>query len=179
MIKTAVARRYAKALFDLLDQQSTEPARTALSGLNEAIEQSADLRHAIASPAFAEQGKVDVLTGLADRMGLPPVGKNFLHLLVRKSRVGFLPEIAAAFAKLVDESKGTRRVTVSSAVALRPEEQDRIRGRLREALKHDVDVLFETQATQMAGLHIRLGSTVVDSTVRGRLTAMQRLLTKE
>ncbi|MGH7256947.1 MAG: ATP synthase F1 subunit delta [Nitrospiraceae bacterium] len=179
MIKTAVARRYAKALFDLLDRQSMEPARAALQGLGQAIEQSADLRHAIASPAFAEQDKVDVLNGLANRIGLPPIGKNFLGQLVRKSRVGFLPEIAAAFAKLVDESKGTQRVAVSSAAALRPEEQDRIRARLRDVLKHDVEVLFETQATQMAGLLIRLGSTVVDSTVRGRLTAMQRLLTKE
>jgi len=51
--------------------------------------------------------------------------------------------------------------------------------RLREAFKRDVDVTFETRASQMAGLHIRLGSTVVDSTVRARLTAMQRLLTKE
>ena len=179
MIKTAVARRYAKALFDLLDKHSREPACAALQGLGLAMVQSAELRHAIASPAFAEQDKVDVLTGLASRMGIPPIGKNFLGQLVRKSRVGFLPEIAAAFAKLVDESKGTQRVVVSSAAALRPEEQDRIRVQLREVLKHDVDVIFETQATQMAGLHIRLGSTVVDSTVRGRLTAMQRLLTKE
>lgn len=179
MIKTAVARRYAKALFDLLDKQSMEPACAALQGLGQAMEQSADLRHAIASPAFAEQDKVDVLIGLANRMGIPPIGKNFLGQLVRKSRVGFLPEIAAAFAKLVDESKGTQRVAVSSAGALRPEEQDRIRVQLRGVLKHDVDVTFETHATQMAGLHIRLGSTVVDSTVRGRLTAMQRLLTKE
>jgi F-type H+-transporting ATPase subunit delta len=179
VIKTSVARRYAKALFDLLDSPDMEAARAALQGLGEAIEQSAELQHAIASPAFAEQDKMEVLTGLANRMGLPPIGRNFLGQLVRKNRVGFVPEIAAAFAKLVDESKGTQRVAVSSAASLRPEEQDRIRMRLRDVLKHDVEVTFETHASQMAGLHIRLGSTVVDSTVRGRLTAMQRLLTKE
>ena len=179
MIKTAIARRYAKALFELLDTAGREPASAALQGLGQAIEQSADVRHAIASPAFAEQHKMDVLKGLADRMGFPAAGKHFLDQLVRKSRVGFLPEIAAAFAKLVDESQGTQRVAVASASALPPEEQNRIRTRLCEVLKHDVDVTFETHARQMAGLHIRLGSTVVDSTVRGRLTAMQRLLTKE
>jgi F-type H+-transporting ATPase subunit delta len=179
VIKTAVARRYAKALFDLLDTQSKESAGAALAELGQAMNQSADLRHAIASPAFTEQDKMDVLTGLANRMGFPAVGRNFLDQLVRKSRVGFLPEIAVAFAKLLDESKGTQRVAVSSAATLRPEEQDRIRMKLRDVLKHDVDVTFATHATHMAGLHIRLGSTVVDSTVRGRLTAMQRLLTKE
>ena len=68
MIKTAVARRYAKALFDLLDKHSREPACAALQGLGLAMEQSVELRHAIASPAFAEQDKVDVLTSLASRM---------------------------------------------------------------------------------------------------------------
>ena len=51
--------------------------------------------------------------------------------------------------------------------------------RLRDALKRDVEVTFQANAAHVAGLHIRLGSTVVDSTIQGRFTAMQRLLTKE
>ncbi len=179
MIKTAVARRYAKALFDLLDQPNIEPANRALHGLGEAFTESASLRHIIASPAFAEQDKLNVLLELADRLGCPPVGKNFLDQLVRKNRVGFLPDIAEAFTKLLDEAKGREQVTVSSATALPSQEQDRIRMRLRDVLKRDVDVTFQADAAHVAGLHIRLGSTVVDSTIRGRFTAMQRLLTKE
>ncbi|HET6675199.1 MAG TPA: ATP synthase F1 subunit delta [Nitrospiraceae bacterium] len=179
MIKTAVARRYAKALFDLLDQPSIEPANRALHGLGQAFTESAALRHIIASPAFAEQDKLSVLLELADRLGCPPVGKNFLDQLVRKNRVAFLPDIAEAFTKLLDEAKGREQVTVSSATALPSQEQDRIRMRLRDVLKRDVDVTFQADAAHVAGLHIRLGSTVVDSTIQGRFTAMQRLLTKE
>ena len=179
MIKIAVARRYAKALFDLLDRQNIEPARLALHGLGDAYTGSPELRHAIASPAFPEESKMSILTALAERLGCPPVGKTFLDQLVKKSRVGFLPEIADAFSKLVDESKGTQQVIVSSAGALSASEQERIKARLREVLKREVDVTFQSESSHMAGLHIRLGSTVVDSTVRGRLTAMQQLLTKE
>lgn len=179
MIKTAIARRYAKALFDLLDQPSIEPARDALRALGQALEESTALRHVIASPAFAEKDKLAVLLELAERTGCPPVGRNLLDQLVKKNRVHFLPEIAQAFGKLVDDAKGREQVTVSSAAPLPAQEQDRIRLRLREALKRDVDVTFRAEADHLAGLHIRLGSTVVDSTIRGRLTAMQRLLTKE
>ena len=70
-------------------------------------------------------------------------------------------------------------VTVSSATALPPAEQDRIKTRLRDTLKRDVDITFQTDASHLAGLQISIGSTVVDSTVRGRLRAMQSLLTKE
>ncbi len=179
MIKAAVARRYAKALFELLDGPSIESARLALQGLGEAFTQSSALRHAVASPIFSEETKAGVLTELATRLDCPPLGKKFLDQLVKKNRVGFLPDIAQAFAKLVDESKGTQQVSVSSAKSMLPAEQDRITTRLRELLKRDVDVTFHTEPQHVAGLHIRLGSTVVDSTVRGRLNAMQRVLTKE
>jgi F-type H+-transporting ATPase subunit delta len=99
--------------------------------------------------------------------------------LVKKNRVGFLPEIAEAFAKLADASKGIQQITVSTAAALPPTEQDRISTRLREMLKRQIDVTFHTDARHLAGVQIHLGSTVVDSTVRGRLQAIQSLLTKE
>jgi F-type H+-transporting ATPase subunit delta len=179
VIKTAVARRYAQALFELLDQSNLPSTRVALNGLGDAIKASAPLRHIVASPAFGVDDKIAVLTELGSRLGCPPVGRTFLGQLVRKNRVGFLPEIATAFAKLVDESKGTQQVTVSSAAALPPAEQDRIKTRLREMLKREVDVTFQTDQSHLAGLQIRIGSTVVDSTIRGRLQAMQSLLTKE
>ena len=179
MIKTAVARRYARALFELVDQSNIEAMRGTLNGLGQAIKDSSSLRHVVASPAFGVEEKIAVLTELGGRFGCPPAGKAFLGQLVKKNRVGFLPEIADAFARLVDQSKGTQQVTVSSAIALPPPEQDRIKTRLREQLKREVDVTFETNPHHLAGLQIQIGSTVVDSTVRGRLKEMQTLLTRE
>lgn len=179
MIKTAVARRYAQALFELLDPSTVESARTALTGLGQAIKGSAELRHVVASPAIDAESKIAVLGELSSRLGCPPVGKSFLGQLVKQNRVGFLPEIAEAFAKLADASKGIQHITVSSASALPQAERDRIRTRLSQMLKRQIDITFHTDAGHLAGVQIRLGSTVVDSTVRGRLQAMQRLLTKE
>ncbi|HMI38405.1 MAG TPA: ATP synthase F1 subunit delta [Nitrospiraceae bacterium] len=179
MIKTAVARRYAQALFELLDASTIEPTREALTGLGQAIKDSVALRHVVASPAFGAEVKIAVLAELGSRLGCPPVGKPFLGQLVKKNRVGYLPEIAEAFAKLADASKGIQQVTVSTAAALPPTEQNRISTRLREMLKRQIEVTFHTDARHLAGVQIHLGSTVIDSTVRGRLQAMQSLLTKE
>jgi len=179
VIKTAVARRYAQALFELLDQSNIEAMRRTLNGLGQAMKESYPFRHVVASPAFGAEEKIAILTELGQRLGSPPAGKAFFGQLVKKNRVGFLTEIAEAFSKLVDQSKGTQQVTVSSAAALPQEEQDRIKIRLRETLKREVDVTFHTDAAYLAGLRIHIGSTVVDSTVRGRLNAMQTLLTRE
>ena len=179
MIKTTVARRYAQALFQLLDQSTIEATRGALTGLGQAMKESAQLRHVVASPAFGMEDKIAVLTALGEKLECPPAGQAFLGQLVKKNRVGFLPEISDAFGKLVDESKRTQPVTVSSATALPPAEQDRIRTSLRDTLKREVEVTFQTDAGHLAGLQIHIGSRVVDSTVRGRLRDLQVLLTRE
>jgi F-type H+-transporting ATPase subunit delta len=179
VIKTAVARRYAQALFELLDRTHIEATRSTLNGLGQALKESPSLRHVVASPAFGIEGKIAVLTELGSRYQCPPAGRAFLAQLVKKNRVTFLPEIADAFGKLVDQSKGTQPVTVFSSSTLPQVEKERITARLRDQLKRDVDVTFQTDASHLAGLQIHIGSTVIDSTVRTRLLAIQSLLTKE
>ena len=63
--------------------------------------------------------------------------------------------------------------------ALPPAEQEGIRVRLRKMLKREVDVTFQTDSNHLAGVQIHVGNTVVDSTVRGRLNAIQSLLTRD
>ena len=179
MIKTAVARRYAQALFELLDQSNIGATRSTLNGLGQALKESSSLRHVVVSPAFGVDEKIAVLSELGERLGCPPAGRAFLGQLVKKNRVGFLPEIADAFGNLVDRSKGTQQITVSSATVLSSSEQERIKGRLLDVLKREVDVTFQTDSNHLAGLQIRMGSKVVDSTVRGRLNTMRTTLTRD
>lgn len=179
MIKGSVGRRYAKALFELLDAPSVEPARAGLAGLGRALSESAPLKHVVVSPAFSTDEKLAVLTALSERFGCPPVINGFLVQLARRNRVVFLPEIAEALAALADQAKGTRQVMVTSAKALTKAEQDGLSRRLRDLFQRDVALTFQTEPHLLAGLRIRIGSTVVDSSVQGRLAAMKSVLTKE
>jgi F-type H+-transporting ATPase subunit delta len=179
VIKSSIARRYAKAFFDLLDAKGVESARTGLTALGQAVEQSSELKHVLASPAFNADEKLAVLKSLVQKLQCPPVTASFLGQLVHKNRLAFLPDIADAFAELADQSKGTKQVSVTSAAALNTAEQDRVRTRLRDLLKRDVDVTFQTEPRLLGGLQIRIGSTLYDSSMRSRLNAMQTTLTKE
>jgi F0F1-type ATP synthase, delta subunit (mitochondrial oligomycin sensitivity protein) len=84
--KPAVARRYAQALFELLDTSTIESTREALTGLGQAIKDSVALRHIVASPVFGAEVKTTVLAELGSRLGCPPIGKAFLGQLVKKNR---------------------------------------------------------------------------------------------
>jgi F-type H+-transporting ATPase subunit delta len=179
VIKTAVARRYAKALFGLIEMGQVETTRDGLVALADAVTTSASLKHVLASPAFKLEDKRAVLESISQRLGCPPIMGQFLAQLIKKNRVGFLQEIAAEFAILADRQKGMQPVEVSSASPFTPEHQDQLRSRLRTLLQRDVDLTFHTKPTLLAGLRIRIGSTLFDSTVRTRLDTMRTLVTKE
>lgn len=179
MVKSSVSRRYARALFELLDSGSIAPTRAGLAGLGEAYSASSHLKHVLVSPAFAVEQKQAVLAALGRKAGCPPAVDGFLAQLVAKNRTACLPDIADAFAVLADRAKGTQQVTVRSAKALGQAEQDELRRKLRDLLKHEVELTFQTDPALLAGLQIGVGSTAVDSTVRSRLTAMQGRLTRE
>ena len=179
VIKTAVARRYAKALFGLIEMSKVEATRDGLVALADAVAVSASLKHVLASPAFSLDDKRAVLDSLSQRLGCPLIMGQFLAQLIKKNRVGFLREIAEEFATLADEAKGTQPVMVFSATSLTPEHEDQLRSRLRALLQRDVDLTFHTKPTLLAGLQIRIGSTLFDSTVRTRLDTMRTLVTKE
>jgi len=179
VIKTAVASRYAKALFELLDASSVEPVRAGLTALAQAYSESEALRHVVASPVFRPEDKIAVLTELSRRLEIPAVMNHFLAQLVKKNRVVFLAEISLAFAQLADQAKGSRQVNVTSARTLDAKEQDALRTRLREVLKRDVDLNVQTEPGLLSGLRVQIGSTVVDSSIRNRLTAIRTALTKE
>jgi F-type H+-transporting ATPase subunit delta len=176
---SSVTRRYAKALFELVEDSTAEAARASLTQLSQVIEANASLKHLLASPAFAIDEKLAVLSALADRLGAPPILNRFLGQLVKRNRTSVLPEISQAFAALLDEAKGRRKVHVTSAKPLGREEETRLRSRLKDILRREVEVEFATVPGLLSGLQISIGDTVYDSTVRARLTTMQSLLTKE
>ncbi len=179
MNQSTIGRRYASALFQLLDESGIEPARNALGSLTQGLEDTPALQHVLASPVFKFEEKQVVLEEICQRMQAPPIMRDFLNQLLKNNRAVLLPEISQAFSDLADQQKGIQQVRVSSAKPLDATEQEQVKRELSETLGRAVDVVFEVESHLMAGLKIHIGSRVFDNTVLGRLTSMQnQLLTK-
>ncbi len=178
-MKGSVSRRYARALYELLDPPAVEQVREGLEAVSQAMADSEALRHVVASPAFGVEEKMAVLSELSVRLGCPEVVKTFLRQLIIKNRMGHLGDIAEAFGDLADETKGARAVTITAASAIPAAEQKRLQSRLRDLLQKDVTVTYETDPRLVSGLRVRVGSLVYDSSIGNRLSTMRTLLAKE
>lgn len=179
MKTSSVSRRYARALFDILEPDQIVSMDAGLRDLSQALMASISLQHVLASPVFGSNQKMAVLTELSAKAGCHPIVKGFLGQLLAKNRVDQLPGIVKAFSDLVNHAKGSRQVTVVSATELEPTMKAEIQERLRTLMKGAVEITYTNEPKLFAGLRIRIGSTVYDSSLRNRLDTMRGMLSRE
>ena len=178
MVHTAVARRYAKALFDLQDPSGIGPTTAALHLLAEAFASSREFRALLLSPVFTKQEKAAVVNQVAAKAGCPPITSRFLAHLVRKNRIVFIREISDAFSQLADQASNRKAVQVMAARPLSDKERAAIRTRLEQVTRGPVDLAVQVDPGLISGLEIRFGSWVYDGTVRGQLERLRAILTR-
>jgi len=172
-----LARPYAKAAFDVARGAGDDgPARwdRYLQLLAAAMETDEAARM-VASPAMPPAPKAERLAELlADE--LDDHGRRFLRLLAENKRLMLLPEIHEQYAALRAEWERTLEVEVVSAYELDADDADRLQARLAERYDRRVSMTHRVDGALIGGAVIRAGDTVIDGSVRGRLSRLAEQL---
>ena len=177
-MKSAIARRYAQAFFRLVSHDNPTAVQDGLQALSQALKDSSAFKHVPASPVFTLDEKLQVLTALCERTGCPLVMGRFCEQLLKKNRIGFLPEIAEAFRELMIRQSGKQQIVVVSAQPVDETMKQDILAQLGATVQREVEVDFQSDPSLLAGVQIKIGSRIFDSTVRGRLHKMRAQLVK-
>ena len=179
----AVASRYARALADatLGPQAVLEPKRVVeeLRGFGEALASSPELSIALTSPAISPARKRAVIDRIANALSLSRIPRNFLKVLVDHRRTGALDEIVDALEKLMDERLGILQVDVASARRLNDAQQAALVRELESSTGKKIWLKQSVDSDLIGGLVARIGSTVYDGSVRGKLEVLERRLRAE
>jgi F-type H+-transporting ATPase subunit delta len=180
MTLSAVAARYANALADVVAASRSELAPpTALEQLRafEAVlGESHALREALATPAVPLSRKRAVIGRIADRLEISRITRNFLFVLVDHRRIGLLAEIVQAFDLTLDERLGFARAEISAAMDLTAPERQALQAEFERLTGKRVRAHFSVDRSLIGGVTARIGSTVYDGSVRGRLQGLERRL---
>ncbi|RMH06633.1 MAG: ATP synthase F1 subunit delta [Nitrospirae bacterium] len=178
MSKNAVARRYALALLNLLEPSEVDTVQRGLHALSEALEHTPLLKHVLTAPVFTQDEKLEVLRICSRRAGCPAIVEDFLKQVLRKNRIGFLPEIATQFRTLTDQRQGRQPISLETARDLDETLLQQWRTQLQAVLRREVELTCITNPSLLAGVRLKIGSKVYDSSVRGQLEHMSMLLAK-
>jgi F-type H+-transporting ATPase subunit delta len=177
---SGVAGRYASALFSRAqDNRQTEAVAQSLDKLDALVAGSPDLKLLVSSPVFSDNDQVKALDAILAREGIQGIAANFVRLVAVKRRLFFIREMIAAYRKLYDASRGVTRAEVTSAATLTDQNLAALKDQLRSASGgKDVDLDVKIDPSIIGGLIVRLGSRMVDGSLRTKLNGI-RLAMKE
>ncbi len=173
----AIARRYARAVFDIgrekgnLDALVTERGR-----FPELYQASDDFRQLERLPNVAENQKKGVIDELGKRLGASDVAVRTVAMLADRQRLSLLPEGAMLLADLRDHHGGVVRATVKSANKLSPDYLGRLQSKIEAATGKKVIITSEEDPSLIAGVVAQIGDRVIDGSVRGRLERLSESL---
>ncbi len=178
MINRSVARRYAKALMDLVEADPA-PVADKLAQFNQIIETNPILKEVLTSPAFRQQERRRVLDQILKRLGWGKPLDRFMDYLVEHRRVVLLSAIVESFTAMLDEQAGRVRVQVSSAFALDKSAQAGLKTALAGVLKKEVVLLTGTEPELLAGVKVKIGDLLIDGSLKTQLDNLADVLIQQ
>jgi F-type H+-transporting ATPase subunit delta len=167
----AVTGRYARAFAEVTAGHKLPPDKMVaeLEQMAALVESSAELRNVLANPAVEHRQKISLLDAIVKRMGADRLLRNFVAVLIDKKRIVQIGEIAAQFKQDLDARMGIADARVSSARKLSEAERKSLERQLAEITGKSVRATYAEEAGLLGGAVVRIGSTIYDGSVRGRL----------
>lgn len=172
-IQASLGGRYATALFELaVAAKSIDRVEESLSAVRAALDASTDFKVLTTSPLIARGAAAKAVLAAADELGVDATTKNFLGVLAENRRLGELPAIIRAFRTLAARHRGEVTAEVTSAHPLSDDQVSELKQQLRQRVGRDVSVDLSVDPTLLGGLVVRIGSQMIDSSIRTRLNSL-------
>jgi F-type H+-transporting ATPase subunit delta len=172
-----MAGRYATALFDLArEANAIDAVKNDLDRFDALVAESADLTRLVRSPVFSENEQLQALSAVLERAGIGGLAANFFKLVTSNRRLFAVRDMIKAFRELVAEHKGEATAEVTVAEQLKDEHIQALREALRSVSGKDVDLDIKVDPAILGGLVVKLGSRMVDTSLRTKLNAIKHAM---
>jgi len=176
-IRASLAGRYATALFGLArDQQQIDAVGRSLDTLDSALTESADFKALVASPLIGGRDSAKAVRALGPTLGLDPLTANFLGVLAENGRLGELKNVIRLFRALAADQRGETSAEIVSARPLDDAQVAALRTRLKARAGRDVILDLKVDPEILGGLVVRLGSQMIDASVRTKLNTLAQAM---
>jgi F-type H+-transporting ATPase subunit delta len=172
-----MAGRYATALFELaLEQNAIDAVHADLERFGELLAESPDLARLVRSPVFTAEEQVRALRAVLDRVGLSGLATQFLLAVASNRRLFAIREMIRDYLELVARHKGEVTAQVTLAQPAREEHLAAIREALAAVTHKNVKVNVTVDPSLIGGLIVKLGSRMVDSSLRTKLQMIKHAM---
>lgn len=173
-IVSGMAGRYANALFELaLEEKALDTVRKDLDAFEALITGSADLARLVRSPVFSGEEQTRALNAVLGKANISGLAANFLNVVAQNRRLFAVPQMIQAFRALVARHNGEVTAHVTAAAPLSEAHLQALKETLKSITDKDVDLDVKIDPAIIGGLVVKLGSRMVDSSLRTKLNSIK------
>jgi F-type H+-transporting ATPase subunit delta len=174
---SGVSGRYATALFELArDEKSIDTVKADLDAFAAMLADSDDLRRVVRSPVFTADTQSKALTAVLEKAAISGISANFLKVLTANRRLFVVGDVIRAFNALVAKFRGEATADVTVAETLSDKNLDARKVALKKVTGKDVTLNVKVDPSIIGGLVLKLGSRMVDSSLRTKLNSMKHAM---
>jgi F-type H+-transporting ATPase subunit delta len=176
-LTSGVAGRYATALFEIArESKDLDRLEADLTALETALAESSDLRAMVASPVHTRDELGRAIGAIAARMNLGTPVTSTLGLLAQNRRLFVLPGLIAQLHALIAHERGEMTAEVTSAKPLTKAQAEALATTLKASVGNEVTLKATVDESLIGGLVVKIGSRMIDTSIRSKLTALQNVM---
>ena len=173
-----LARRYAKALYELAaEQKQLEAVAHDLRSLKQLAHEVPELAVLMHNPLISRAGAQQACVALADKAQLTKITGNFLSIVAKNRRLAQLTAICDAFLAELAAQRGEHTAEVWAAQELSAAQLTQLENQLQHLAGGPVQLIVKRDASLLGGIMVKLGSRLIDASLKGKLARIERQLT--
>jgi F-type H+-transporting ATPase subunit delta len=175
-----IAKRYARALYDLGKEEGKEKAfLEELQGIVGVISENEELKSLLESPLYDIVLKKRILKEVSSKVSISLYAVNFLNILLDKDRFFVLSEIVDAYDKILDEVSGRVRAKVVCATAIDDAQLQKVCQTLSKVFKKEVDVDVSVEPSLIGGMIAEVEGMIYDGSIKTQISKLKQSLKGE
>jgi F-type H+-transporting ATPase subunit delta len=174
----AFVSRYARAFADVVAQFHLDPVSVEqqLKDFLATWDGSAQLREVFLDPSVPGKEKIATLDKMNAKLGLAPQVRNLLAVLIDHDRIAAIHEVVVEYHKELQERLGISQAEVITARELSAADKAVLMAHVAKLANGRVEASFKLDASILGGVVVRIGSTVYDGSVLGRVDRLKEVL---
>ena len=171
------AQAYANALYDAaVEAGRLDAVRRDLSAFVRALAETRALARALFNPAFPSEAKKRVVNQMT--IGGDDLVPKTIHVLLDNGRIELLPDLEQLFVERYEHEQRELTLTLTTAIEIDDAKAEELRGRLEQSTGQRITLKRVVDPQILGGVVLRMRDRRVDASVRRRLEALRRDLTK-
>jgi F-type H+-transporting ATPase subunit delta len=174
MPTSGVARRYARAVFEIANEENDlDGWLRDLQAIRDLL-QDPTLAAFLSSPAVPAEAKMRMCENAMAHIGEKQ--RNFVYVLIQNQRIGLIPGVVVAYEEELDRKRGIVHARVTTAIPLNDHETASVGRRLEDVTGRKVVMTTSVDPAIVGGFVARIGDQLIDASVVGRLQALRASL---